>query len=152
MATLIKGGGAQGAEYFRRLSALRPAVRRGHVLLAQLVAAGEVPVGLTAYHSNVLPLKRKGAPIDFAPVQPVVARPQGIAVTRNAPHPNAAALFVDYVLSPEGQRLLESLGRAPASTRVTSELNTFPFRMMDPATSLDEKDKWETLWSELFLR
>jgi iron(III) transport system substrate-binding protein len=152
MATLIKEGGAQGVDYFRRLSALRPAVRRGHVLLAQLVAAGEVPVGLTAYHSNVLPLKRKGAPIDFAPVQPVVARPQGIAVARNAPHPNAAALFVDYVLSPEGQRLLESLGRAPASSRVKSELNTFPFRMMDPATSLDEKDKWETLWNELFLR
>jgi iron(III) transport system substrate-binding protein len=152
MATLVKTGGAHGADYFRRLAALRPAVRRGHVLLAQLVAAGEVPVGLTAYHSNVLPLKRKGAPIDFAPVQPVVARPQGIAVTRYAPHPNAAALFVDYVLSPEGQRLLESLGRAPASTRVKSELNTFPFRMMDPATSLEEKEKWEGVWNDLFLK
>ena len=153
MAAVIKARGAeQGTAYFRRLAALRPAVRRGHVLLAQLVAAGEVPVALTTYHSNVLPLKRKGAPIDFAPVQPVVARPQGIAVTRNAPHPNAAALFVDFVLSPDGQRLLESLGRAPASTRVKSELNAFPFQMMDPATSIDEKDKWEALWNELFLR
>ena len=153
MATLIKArDGDRGTSFFRRLAALRPAVRRGHVLLAQLVAAGEVPVGLTTYHSNVLPLKRKGAPIDFAPVQPVVARPQGIAVTRNAPHPAAAALFVDFVLSPDGQRLLESLGRAPASTRVKSELNAFPFRMMDPATSLDERDKWESLWNELFLK
>ena len=40
-------------------------------LLATLVAAGEVPIGLTTYHSNVVPLKRKGAPIDFVPVQPV---------------------------------------------------------------------------------
>ena len=153
MATVIKARGADdGTAYFRRLASLRPAVRRGHVLLAQLVAAGEVPVGLTTYHSNVLPLKRKGAPIDFAPVQPVVARPQGIAIARNAPHPAAAALFVDFVLSPEGQRLLESLGRAPASTRVKSELNAFQFRMMDPGTSLDERDKWESLWNELFLK
>jgi iron(III) transport system substrate-binding protein len=153
MATLIKAGGAStGLEYFRRLSALRPAVRRGHVVLANMIAAGEVPVGLTAYHSNVVPLTRKGAPIDFVPVQPVVARPQGIGVAQRAPHPHAALLFVDYVLSPEGQTLFESLGRVPASTRVKSALNNFPFTTIDPATALDEKDKWEQLWNELFLK
>jgi iron(III) transport system substrate-binding protein len=153
MATLVKTwGAARGMDYFRRLSALRPEVRQGHVLLAALVAAGDVPVGLTAYNSNVLPLKRKGAPIDFVPVQPVVARPQGIGVARNAPHPNAALLFTDFVLSPEGQRLFESMGRVPASTRVKSELNNFPFTMIDAATALDEKEKWETLWNELFLK
>jgi iron(III) transport system substrate-binding protein len=152
MATLIKArGGNEGLEYFRRLSALRPAVRRGHVLLASLVAAGEVPVGLTTYHSNVVPLMRKGAPIDFVPVQPVVARPQGIGVTRNAPHPAAARLFLDYVLSPEGQTLLESLGRVPVSRRVKSELNNFPFTIIDPAIVLDEKEKWERLWNDLFV-
>jgi iron(III) transport system substrate-binding protein len=153
MATLVKSGDAKtGLDYFRRLSALRPAVRQGHILLANLVVAGEVPVGLTAYHSNVVPLRRKGAPIDFVPVQPVVARPQGIGAARNAPHPHAALLFLDYVLSPEGQQLFESLGRVPASTRVKSALHDFPFTTIDPATALDEKDKWERLWSELFLR
>ncbi len=153
MATLVKrGGAAMGLDYFRRLAALRPAVRRGHILLASLVVAGEVPVGLTAYHSNVVPLKRKGAPIDFVPVQPVVAQPQGIGAARRAPHPHAALLFIDFVLSPEGQTLFESLGRVPASTRVKSALNNFPFTTIDPATALDEKDKWEKLWNELFLR
>lgn len=153
MATLIKvRGESEGMAFFRRLSALRPATRRGHILLATLVAAGEVPVGLTTYNSNVVALKRKGAPIDFVPVQPVVARPQGIGVLRNAPHPNAALLFVDFVLSPEGQKLLESLGRVPASTRVKSELNNFPFTMIDPAIALDEKDKWDKVWNELFLK
>ena len=50
---------------------MKPDVRKGHVLLAELVAAGEVPVGLTMYNSNIESLKRKGAPIDFVPVQPV---------------------------------------------------------------------------------
>ena len=153
MATLVKTWGTtKGMDYFRALSALRPEVRQGHVLLAALVAAGDVPIGLTAYNSNVLPLKRKGAPIDFVPVQPVVARPQGIGVALNAPHPNAALLFTDFVLSPEGQKLFESMGRVPASTRVKSELNNFPFTMIDAATALDEKEKWETLWNELFLK
>jgi iron(III) transport system substrate-binding protein len=153
MATLIKTwGDAKGMDYFRKLSALRPDVRTGHILLANLVVAGEVPVGLTIYNSNIVPLKRKGAPVDFVPVQPVVARPQGIGVARNAPHPHAALLFTDFVLSPEGQRLLESLGRVPASLRVKSELNNFPFIVIDPSTALDEKDKWEKLWNDLFLK
>jgi iron(III) transport system substrate-binding protein len=153
MATLIKTwGNDKGMDYFRKLSAMRPDVRKGHVLLAELVAAGEVPVGLTMYNSNIVSLKRKGAPIDFVPVQPVAARPQGIGVARNAPHPNAAVLFADYVLSPEGQRLFESLGRVPASTKVKSELNNFPFTLIEPATVLEEAEKWEKLWGEFFLR
>ncbi len=153
MATLIKMWGAEkGMDYFRRLSALKPDVRQGHVLLATLVAAGEVPVGLSMYSSNIVALKRKGAPIDFVPVQPVVARPQGIGVAKNAPHPYAALLLADYVLSPEGQQLFESMGRVPASIRVKSEFNNFPFTMIDAATVLDEADKWEKLWNGFFLK
>lgn len=153
MATLIKTwGDAKGMDYFRKLSAMRPDIRDGHVLLASLVAAGEVPVGLSMYASNIVPLMRKGAPIDFVPVQPVVARPQGIGVMKNAPHPNAARLFADYVLSPEGQKLFESMGRVPASTRVKSSLNNFPFTMIDPITVLDESMKWEKLWNGFFLK
>jgi iron(III) transport system substrate-binding protein len=153
MATLIKtSSGGKGMEDIRKLSAAKPEVRKGHVLLASLVAAGEVPVGLAMYHGNVEALKRKGAPIDFVPVQPVVARPQGIGVAKNAPHPNAALLLADYVLSPAGQKLFESLGRVPASTRIKSELTNFPFTVIDPATVLDEADKWEKLWNELFLK
>jgi iron(III) transport system substrate-binding protein len=152
MATLIKKwGDAKGMDYFRRLSAMKPDVRKGHILLAELVAAGEVPVGLTMYNSNIESLKRKGAPIDFVPVQPVAARPQGIGVSRHAPHPHAALLFADFVLSPEGQRLFESMGRVPASTKVKSALNDFPFTLIEPATVLEEAPRWEKLWNELFL-
>ena len=151
MATLVKTWGEdRGMRFFRRIAAMQPDVRTGHVLLASLVAAGDVPVGLSMYSSNIIPLARKGAPIDFVPVPPVVARPQGIGVAERAPHPNAALLFADYVLSPEGQRLFASLGRTPASTRARSTLDTFPFTMIDPATVLDESKKWEALWNSLF--
>ena len=152
MATLIKTWGApKGMAYFRRLADLRPDVRKGHVLLAEMIAAGEVPVGLTVYNANAESLKRRGAPIDWLPIPPVVARTQGIGVARQAPHPHAALLFVDFVLSPEGQQLFESMGRVPASTRVKSALNNFPFTLVEPATVLEEAEKWEKLWSDFFL-
>ena len=153
MATLIKKwGNDKGLDFFRKLAAMKPDVRKGHVLLAELIAAGEVPVGLTIYNSNVETLKKKGAPIDFVAVDPVAARPQGIGIARQAPHPHAALLFADFVLSPEGQRLFESMGRVPASTKVKSHLNNFPFTLIDPVTILDEADKWGKLWDELFLK
>jgi iron(III) transport system substrate-binding protein len=153
MATLIKTTpGNKGVDLVRKIAALQPALRKGHVLLASLVAAGDVPVGLAMYNSNIETLKRKGAPIDYVPVQPVVARPQGIGVARNAPHPNAAALFAEFVLSPEGQQLFESMGRVPASTKIKSEFNDFPFVVIDPVTVLDEATKWDKQWNELFVR
>ena len=153
MAALVKAWGEEkGMDFFRRLAAMKPDVRKGHVLLAELVAAGEVPVGLTMYEANINSLKKRGGPIDYVPVQPVVARPQGIGVARNAPHPHAALLFADFVLSPEGQTLFESMGRTPASRKVKSALDDFPFAMEDPAVVLDESARWEKAWNELFLQ
>jgi iron(III) transport system substrate-binding protein len=152
MATLVKLWGDDGSAWFRKLAAMKPDMRKGHILLAQLVATGEIPVALTAYHSNAESLKRKGAPIDWVPMQPVVARTQGIAIAKNAPHPHAAAAFVDFVLSPEGQALLESMGRTPASTRVASSVGRFNYTVVEPATVLDEQEKWEKIWQGLFLK
>jgi len=152
MATLIKQWGEErGVAYFRRLAAMRPDVRKGHVLLAELVGAGEIPVGLTIYNGNAESLKRKGVPIEWVPIEPVVARPQGIAVASNAPHPHAALAFVDFVLSPAGQGLFDSMDRAPASTKVQTRMNRFNYTVIDPATALDEQDKWDRLWHDLFL-
>jgi iron(III) transport system substrate-binding protein len=153
MATLIKTSpGNKGTDIVRKIAALQPSLRKGHVLLASLVAAGEVPIGLAMYNSNIETLKRKGAPIDYVPVQPVVARPQGIGVARSAPHPNAAILFAEFVLSPDGQQLFESMGRVPASTKIKSEFNKFPFVVIDPVTVLDEAAKWEQVWNDLFVK
>jgi iron(III) transport system substrate-binding protein len=153
MATLIKKWGEPaGMAYFRKLAAMKPDVRKGHILLAELIAAGEIPVGLTVYNSNAESLKRRGAPIDWLPVEPVVGRPQGIAVSRNAPHPHAALLFVDFVLSPEGQELLNSMGRVPVSTKVKTDLNRFEYTMVDPVTVLDEQERWNKLWEGLFIQ
>src|SRR5262245_11798541 len=97
-------GEPAGLDLFRKLSALRPEMRKGHVLVAQLVAAGELTVCLTIYSGNADSIKSKGGPIDWSAVEPLVGRPQAIALAKNASHPHAALLFADFVLSPEGQK------------------------------------------------
>jgi iron(III) transport system substrate-binding protein len=56
------------------------------------------------------------------------------------------------MLSPQGQLLIKERNRVPASQAVDTQLNKFPFEMIDPIITLDEADKWEKLWSELFLK
>ena len=153
LATIVKQWGEhRGMGFFRELADMRPDVRKGHTLLAELVAAGEIHVGLTVYNANAESMKRRGGPIDWEPVGPVVARPQGVALAKNAPHPHAALLFADFVLSPEGQELFLSMGRVPSSLKVKSNLNNFRYTLIDPATVLDEANKWEKIWSELFIK
>jgi iron(III) transport system substrate-binding protein len=153
MATLVKKWGeAEGMAFFRKLSEMRPDVRKGHPLLAQLVSAGEIAVCLTAYSANVETLKRKGAPIDYAPID-AIARAQGLGIARNAPRPAAALLFADFVLSAEdGQRLYEEMGRPPVNRKVKSRLSDFDHVYLDVVASVDEAAKWDKLWAELFLR
>src|SRR5437773_4154305 len=91
MATLVKLWGEQrGLAYFRKLAAMQPDVRKGHILLAELIGAGEIPVGLTVYNSNAESLKRHCESNHWVRVAPAVGRPQGIALGRNAPLPHPA--------------------------------------------------------------
>ena len=152
MAGVVKHWGeTRGMAFMRKLGEVKPETRKGHVLLAQLLASGEVEVGLTAYHANAQSFKKRGAPVDWAPVEPVIARPQGIGVARAAPHPHAALLFVDFMLSPEGQEMLATMGRTPASNKVKSDTSGMAYVMSDPAVTLDEADKWQALWDKLFM-
>jgi iron(III) transport system substrate-binding protein len=144
-------GEAEGLAYFRRLAASKPQMRSGHTLVGQLVASGEIPIAANVYNHNAERVAVQGAPVRWKALTPTFARPNAIGIAREAPHPEAAALFADFLLSLEGQTILKARNRVPASRAVDTHLNAFPFEMIDPAITLDEDDKWSKLWSELFL-
>jgi len=145
-------GEEKGLEFFRKLAAAKPEIRSGHTLMAELVASGEIPLAATIYNHNAERLVVKGAPIKWKALKPTFGRPNAIGVTRRAPHPYAALLFADFMLSLEGQTILKERNRVPSSRAVDTHLNKFPFEMIDPVITLDEADRWEKLWSELFLK
>ena len=122
-------------------------VRKGHTLLSNLVVAGEVPLALTVYGYRVNELKAKGAPIDGVVIPPAVALPTGIAVFARAPHPYAAALFMDFFLS-DGQSILAERGNVP--TNRTVQAPPLGLTLVDVAQFLDQGDRWTKLFKEIF--
>ena len=152
-AGLVKHmGEKEGLAYFRKLADMKPQIRTGHTLISELVAAGEIPIAAAVYNHAVERLAVNGAPIKWKALSPTLGRPGAVGMAKNAPHPHAALLFADFILSREGQELIRARNRVPASTAVGSELNKFPSVMIDPVLVLDESEKWEHLWSELFLK
>ena len=145
-------GEEKGLAFFRKLAESKPQIRTGHTLMAELVAAGEIPLAATLYNHNVERLTVKGAPIKWKAIQPAFGRPNAIGVARRAPHPHAAMVFADFMLSKEGQTILKERNRVPASLSVDTHLNKFAFQMIDPVITLDENDKWEKIWTDLFLK
>jgi iron(III) transport system substrate-binding protein len=145
-------GEEKGLAYFRRLAIARPQVRSGHTLLGQLLASGELPLVANLYNHNVERVVVQGAPVKWKALAPTFAQPNAIGLARRAPHPHAAVLFADFVLSRDGQEILKQRNRVPASRAVDSHLNDFPFEIIDPTIVLDEDVKWSKLWSDLFLR
>jgi iron(III) transport system substrate-binding protein len=143
-------GEANAERTFRAIVAQNGiSVRKGHTLLANLVASGEVPVALTVYNYKAEQLKNKGAPIDWFVLQPAIARVNGVGVAANAPHPNAALLWYEFALSPDGQKLLLSRDFVPTSTKVETPLNRFPLRFVDSHAVLEDSAKWEKRFADI---
>lgn len=150
---LAELGEARGVKLFRDIVAANGiSVRKGHTLLTQLVAAGEVPLALTVYTYKAEQLKQKGAPIDWFHIGPAIARPNGVAVAKRAANPHAAVLFYDFEISPEGQKILAGRDFVPTSRKVDTPLSRIPTKFVDASVALDEARKWERLFDEIFVK
>ena len=144
-------GEAQGLRLFREIVATNGiSVRKGHNLLNNLVAAGEVPLALTVYGFQAEQAKRKGAPLDWFVIPPAIARPTAEGLARNAPHPNAAALFYDFLIG-EGQQILAGRQFVTVSRKIETPFNQGPLKLIDSAVMLDQAKKWQELYQTTFL-
>jgi iron(III) transport system substrate-binding protein len=148
----IMGGGEKGLKFFRDLvSTNGVSVRHGHTLLNNMVVAGEVPLALTVYNYMPEQVKKKGAPVDWFALEPAVARSNAVGVARRAPHPAAALLFYDYMLT-GAQEYLVGMDYVPTSTKVPSPLRGVAILQTDPIRSLDEAEKWQKLFEDTVIK
>jgi iron(III) transport system substrate-binding protein len=151
--TVVKGMGEdKGLKLFRDLVTSNGlSVRKGHTLLAGLVASGEVPFGLTVYNHNADKLKKKGAPVEWDVIQPAIVRANGMALSKKPAHPNAAALFYDFMLS-DGQAILVKNEYLGARRIAGSPLDRLQLKFVEITTVLDESAKWEKLYQEIITK
>ena len=103
-------GEARAMDLLRKLAAQEIQFRTGHSLLQTLLAAGERAIVVVAFANGVDRLKKEGAPIEWLAAEPVIGLTFGMAVVKDAPHPNAARLLNDYLLSREGQDVMAAAG------------------------------------------
>jgi iron(III) transport system substrate-binding protein len=125
-------------------------VRKGHTLMANLVASGEVPIALTVYHHEVAPLKRAGAPIDELNIAPVFAFVAGAGMACHAPHPYAAVLFIEFLLS-DGQKILAEHDNVPANVKYQTLPRDLKLSFLDVPKYMNENAKWTKLYKDMLL-
>jgi iron(III) transport system substrate-binding protein len=111
---LAAWGEARTRDFVQKLLANGTSVRRGHTLQGQLLCAGEFKAAVEVYPDGILRLKQKGCPATIVFPNPTPALAGGnYGINVNAPHPHAAALFIDFALSAEGAKILAGTGRIP---------------------------------------
>jgi iron(III) transport system substrate-binding protein len=117
--TLVKSWGKERTQkYMRALARQEIQWRKGHTLIAQLISAGEFPLGLVYVH-RIEEMKQRGAPIDWVnTVNPVAVTLNAAGLSPKPPHPNTARLFIDFLLSKPGQQRLRALRRIPARSDI----------------------------------
>lgn len=113
--TLVSAWGREKTDtYMKQLAAQNIQWRRGHGLIAQVLGAGEFPLGIP-YANEIEKLKKKGAPVEWVDTfDPIVTGLNAIGIGAKSSNPNTAKLFIDFILSKEGQGMIRDRERLPA--------------------------------------
>lgn len=127
-------------------------VAKGHTVQGELLGAGQFSVAVSLYSHTVDKAAKKGAPVAWKPaVEPIIMRPNGLALMAKPRHPAAALLWTDWVLT-DGQKVIADSLRIPAKTNVPGFDNPIPdgvavYNMPDTVT--DDSQKWNKAYDDL---
>ncbi|MEA2950831.1 MAG: iron(III) transport system substrate-binding protein, partial [Alphaproteobacteria bacterium] len=118
---MLHYGEEKGTKLIKDIVAnLKPVVTDGHLAMARSVGSGEYWVALNQYLMLTMNVKLAGSPTDFWALDPVILIFGQIGVNLKAPHPNAARLGANFMLSKESQEFLTKFGRIPTRLDVPS--------------------------------
>jgi len=103
-------GQEKAVNYFKGLAKQEPVFLRGNTNRANFVSVGER--SMTFVYAQVIErMKQTGAPVDWIPLEPVAVELNIAMMSAKASHPNSAKLFIDYLVSKDGQEFLKKFRR-----------------------------------------
>jgi ABC-type Fe3+ transport system substrate-binding protein len=121
------------------------------------VILGEYAISLNAFNHHAVLSAQKGAPVAWLKLEPISGLMHSVGLTRNAPHPNAGKLLIDFLTSEDGQRTLADVEYLPAMPAVAAktpevkpEAGGFKAIMLSPDTVTRNQDRWVAIKKELF--
>jgi iron(III) transport system substrate-binding protein len=116
--------------------------------LNDLIISGEVEASPTIFRNHALVAAEKKAPVVWVPMDIVPASAGSAGLSSFAPHPHAAVLFIDFLFSPDGQKILESYEYGSAAKEYG-----FKRWYIEKGMSIEqlerESDRWEKWLREL---
>ena len=121
------------------------------------VIAGEYAIALQIFNHHAVISARKGAPVDWIKMEPATETLSVLSVHKSAPHPNAAKLLVDFIISKEGQQVFRENYYIPASPGVPAleptlkpQEGKFRVRYFSPEQTEDNMPEWKKVSDEFF--
>ncbi|MBI4334312.1 MAG: extracellular solute-binding protein [Chloroflexi bacterium] len=124
-----------GVDYIRQLARQEPFLARDHRLLAEWVARGKYPVGIAVNNEPIEQMRSAGVSLPY--IVPTEGTYLGsgsafVLLPTNAPHPNASALFINWLLSREGQIAYTDAARLQSARVDIPTTNVDPLSMRKP--------------------
>jgi iron(III) transport system substrate-binding protein len=104
-----------GADILKKIAENKPILTEGHTVSVTQLEAGEFDVTPTAYGYMANHERELGRPVDFVNPKPLLVDPAPLALAKNAPHPNAARVLLEWLISKEGQEYILAVSDRPSS-------------------------------------
>ena len=154
-------GQEAGKAYLQKLKAQNVAKSTAsNRQLLDLVIAGEYPLALHIFHHHAHISRSAGAPVDWAPIEPASATINTISPVTRSPHPHAAMLLLDFILSEEGQRVIQAVNYLPSHPKIPAkQVDLKPgggkFKRalyFTPDAQVNEGDAWVDYFEKNFLK
>jgi iron(III) transport system substrate-binding protein len=157
-AVLKSMGEENGTRYLRALARqdIVPLPIATRAVLDRVIA-GEYPIGIEMNSSHAVISAALGAPVRFVPLDPVTMTMQIAGISRGAPHPNAARLFLDFIISRAGQEVFREADYIPIrpdvpakSPEVKPEQGGYQALMLSPDDIDANTQHWAKVYDDIF--
>jgi len=151
-------GQEKGMEYLRKFAAQEPVtIPAAQRVVLDKVISGEYPLAVMILNYHATISLNQGAPVQWIKMEPLLQSMSLVSIVKDAPHPNAARLFVEFMLSDEGQKVMADNDYLPASPAVPAKVpgnkpdaEHFKVNVVTPDMARDDTPKWTAIYKELF--
>jgi iron(III) transport system substrate-binding protein len=139
-----------GPDFLTKLAAQKPKIYPSALPIGQALTSGEVSASV--YAVPLVDEKEQGAPVDFGLPDKVWGARFNTAILKDSPHPNAAQVLADFMISPEGQAALARktasvLPDTPGAVTTVDKIAPQDLTKLTPDVVAAYNEKWDALFN-----
>jgi len=151
-------GQEKGMDYLRKFAAQEPVtIPAAQRVVLDKVVSGEYPLAVMILNYHATISMNQGAPVKWIRMEPLLQSMSLVSIVKDSPHPSAARLFVEFMLSDEGQKVMAENDYLPASPSVPAKVpenkpdaGHFKVNVVTPDMARDDTAKWTAIYKEVF--